>query len=235
MHPHSGFETRHDARDVLRTHRHDGAYAALVIDGNHVEMSADGPVDCVPGTLVLHPRWHAHGNRFGNVGAKVVNLDLDGGVAGDALRVLRVHDAKDALAVFTRTPHRLGELIASCSAAPSPTLQPWQHAFLRELEDGDLEIAALAQRAGVSLAHASRSFVKSHGMPPQLLRRELRCRRALRMLADGMALADIAMLAGFADQSHLTRTLRAATGAPPSRLRRQIKSVQDAAPRAAVQ
>jgi AraC family transcriptional regulator len=235
MHAHSGFETRHDARDVLRTHRHDGAYAALVIDGSHVEMSADGPVDCVPGTLVLHPRWHAHGNRFGSVGAKVVNLDLDDASAGDALRVLRVPDTKDALDVFMRAPHRLGELVASCGAAPTPTLQPWQHAFLRELEDGELEIATLAQQAGVSLAHASRSFVKSHGMPPQLLRRELRSRRALRMLADGMALVDIATIAGFSDQAHLTRTLRAATGAPPSRLRRQIKSVQDAATRSAMQ
>jgi len=235
MHAHTGFETRHDARDVLRTHRHDGAYAALVIDGSHVEMSADGPIDCVPGTLVLHPRWHAHGNRFGNVGAKVVNLDLDGGITGDALRVLRVHDAKDALAVFTRAPHRLAELIAACNAAPASTLHPWQRAFLRELEHGEQDIALLAQAAGVSLAHASRTFVKSHGMSPQLLRRELRCRRALRLLADGMALVDIATTTGFADQAHLTRTLRATTGAPPSQLRRQIKSVQDPAPRSALQ
>lgn len=235
MHAHTGFETRHDARDVLRTHRHAGAYAALVVDGSHVEASADGPVDCVPGTLVLHPRWHAHGNRFGRLGAKVANLDLDGDLVGESLRVLRVHDAKDAFAVFTRAPHRLGELIASCRAAPAPTLQSWQHAFLRELEGGGDDIASLARKAGVSLAHASRTFVRSHGMPPQLLRRELRCRRALRLLADGTPLADIAATTGFADQAHLTRTLRAATGAPPSRLRRQIKSVQDATAPAALQ
>jgi len=235
MHAPTGFETRHDARDVLRTHRHDGAYAALVIDGSHVEASADGPIDCVPGTLVVHPRWHAHGNRFGSVGAKVVNLELDGEITGDTLRVLRVHDVKDAMAVFARAPHRLAELIASCKAAPTPTLQPWQHVFLRELEHGEQDIASLAKRAGVSLAHASRTFVKSHGMSPQFLRRELRCRRALRLLADGMALVDIAATAGFADQAHLTRTLRAATGAPPSQLRRQIKSVQDPAPRSALQ
>jgi AraC-like DNA-binding protein len=235
MHVPTGFETRHDARDVLRTHRHDGAYAALVIDGSHVEASADGPIDCVPGTLVLHPRWHAHGNRFGRLGAKVVNLDLDGDLAGDALRVLHVHDGKEALAVFTRAPHRLNELIASCNAAPTPTLQPWQHAFLRELEHGDCDIASLAKAAGISLAHASRTFVASHGMPPQLLRRELRCRRALRLLTGGMPLADIAATSGFADQAHLTRTLRAATGAPPSRLRQQIKSVQDAARATALQ
>jgi transcriptional regulator GlxA family with amidase domain len=50
-----------------------------------------------------------------------------------------------------------------------------------------------------------------------------------------MPLADIAATSGFADQAHLTRTLRAATGAPPSRLRQQIKSVQDAARATALQ
>ena len=87
----------------------------------------------------------------------------------------------------------------------------------------------------MSLAHASRTFVKSHGMAPQLLRRELRCRRALRLLVEGWPLVQIATMSGFADQAHLTRTLRAATGAPPSRLRRKIKSVQDAAPATALQ
>ena len=82
-------------------------------------------------------------------------------------------------------------------------------------------------RAGVSLAHASRTFHKSHGMPPQLLRRELRCRRALSMLRGAESLAQIAAETGFADQSHLSRSLREATGRAPSRLRRQIKCVQD--------
>lgn len=235
MHAPTGFETRHGARDVLGTHRHGGAYAALVVDGSHVEASADGPIECVPGTLVLHPRWHAHGNRFGRLGAKVANLDLGDGVAGDALRVLRVHDAKDAQAVFTRAPHRLGELIASCIASPAPTLQPWQHAFLAELEHGQCDIASLARRAGVSLAHASRTFLKSHGMSPQVLRRELRTRRALHLLAGAMPLAGIAATSGFADQAHLARTLRAATGATPSQLRKQVKCVQDAARATALQ
>ncbi|MBU8975951.1 helix-turn-helix domain-containing protein [Lysobacter sp. MMG2] len=235
MHAHAGFETRHDARDVLGTHRHGGAYAALVIDGSHVEASPDGPIACEPGTLVLHPRWHAHGNRFGRLGATVANLDLADAAAPDTLRVLRVPDARQARAVFTDAPQRLGELIAACTPVRAPELHAWQAEFLRELELGELDVATLARRAGVSAAHASRVFAVSHGMPPQLLRRELRCRRALRLLADGLALADIAALAGFADQAHLSRTLRAATGATPSRLRGQIKCVQDAPPRPALQ
>ncbi len=227
------YETRHDAGDTLRTHRHDGAYAALVLDGSYVEASADGPVECTPGTLVLHPRWHAHGNRFGRSGAKVINLDLDDelatGAGGLALQVLRVADLRDASAVFARAHHRLDDLLAACLPAQAPALHDWQPDFLLELQHGELPVSVLARRAGVSLAHASRSFLRSHGMPPQLLRRELRCRQALAMLGGDAALAEVAVASGFSDQSHLNRTLRLATGATPGQLRQQIKCVQDRA------
>ncbi|WP_454832330.1 helix-turn-helix domain-containing protein [Pseudoxanthomonas wuyuanensis] len=222
------YETRHGACDLLDTHRHDDAYAALVVDGSHIEVSPDGPIECVPGMLLLHPRWHTHGNRFGRHGARVVNLALAPGLTGDDLRVLRVADVKEALAVFARAPHRLDELVSTGMPAERLALPAWQTALLHELEHGDGDISMLARRAGVSLAHVSRSFRKSHGMPPQQLRRELRCRRALRLLDSGRGLADIAALSGFADQAHLSRTLRAATGATPSQLRRQVKCVQDA-------
>ena len=230
MPAHADYETRHDAGDTLRTHRHDRAYSALVLDGSYVEASADGPVHCTPGTLVLHPRWHAHGNRFGHSGAKVINLDLDDDfVAGPglSLRVLRVADLDEASAVFARGHHHLGDLLRACAQADVPALHDWQPVFLHELQHGDLPVSVLARRAGVSFAHASRSFLRSHGMPPQLLRRELRCRQALALLAGDAALAEVAAASGFSDQSHLSRALRLATGATPTQLRRQIKSVQD--------
>ncbi len=231
----AAYETRHDACQVLGTHRHDGAYAALVLDGHHVEASADGPVKCTPGTVVLHPRWHAHGNRFGRTGARVVNVDLDPALAPDTLRVLRVADLREASSVFARAPHHLAGLIEACSEVERAAAPGWQAEFLHGLQHGDAPLSLLARRAGVSLAHASRTFLKSHGMPPQLLRRELRCRRALSLLGGAQSLARIAADSGFADQSHLSRSLRQATGSPPAQLRRQIKCVQDAGPHAIVQ
>lgn len=224
---HAAYETRHEACQVLDTHRHGGAYAALVLDGQHVEASVDGPVECTPGTLVLHPRWHAHGNRFGRGGARVVNVDLDGVLVPDALRVLQVPDLREAAAVIAHAPGSLAQLVHACSEASRAAMTGWQVEFLYELEHGDLPLGELARRAGVSLAHASRTFARSHGMAPQLLRRELRTRQALAMLRGEAALADIAADSGFADQAHLCRTLRRSTGASPGQLRRQIKCVQD--------
>lgn len=230
MHEHVDFETRHGASDVLRTHRHGAGYAALVLAGSHVEVSADGPIECTPGTLLLHPRFHAHGNRFGRHGARVANLELQAGLDdATALQVLRVPDLKEAAAVFARGHQHLPDLIRTCTPVATVPLHEWQPDFLHELQHGELPVTTLARRAGVSLAHASRAFLRSHGMPPQLLRRELRCRQALALLAGDAPLVEVAAASGFSDQSHLNRTLRLATGTTPSRLRRQIKCVQDAA------
>jgi AraC family transcriptional regulator len=106
-------------------------------------------------------------------------------------------------------------------------LPDWQPALLQALASNDAPIGELCQQLSVSAAHASRALLRSHGMSPQLLRRELRWRRALSLLGGDASLAEIAAQSGFADQSHLTRIVRHFTGLPPAALRRQIKSVQD--------
>lgn len=225
------YETRHAADETLAPHRHVHAYAALVVEGCHVESSVDGPIVCEPGTLLLHPRFHAHGNRFGSRGARVLNLALDHAiddmpVAGHAC-AYRITDLRDARAVFMHgATHRLRVLVED-AAPQAPETQDWQSAFLRALGESDAPVAQIARRLGVSSAHASRALLRLHGMGPQALRRELRWRRALSLLHGDHALAEVATLAGFADQSHLTRVARSCSGRTPAQLRREVKSVQD--------
>lgn len=226
MDAHRSFVTRHERDDALLTHRHRTAYAALVLDGMHVETSADGPFECTPGTLLLHPNFHAHGNRFGHRGARVINvpLPIDGLGTFRALRVAHLGEARE---VFEHRLDLLATLLVDAFEHPAATLQDWQSAFIRELESTDAPIERICRQLGVSAAHASRAMLRSHGMSPQALRRELRCRRALTLMQGPASLADIAAQAGFADQSHLSRTVRSCTGLPPSALRRHIKCVQD--------
>jgi len=228
-------ETRHARGDMLPTHRHHAAYAALVVDGGYREASLDGPVACTPGTLVLHPAYHAHADRFAGGGARVLNLELPA-VAVPAFRILRVRDLREARRVFERHPQHFDALL--CEALPhedAVALPEWHAAFVDALCDGEDAIGAIARRLGVSAAHASRALAASHGMPPRALRREARWRRALDLLHGNDALAGIAAQAGFADQSHFTRTCRMQAGATPSTLRRRIKYVQDAGVQAAAQ
>jgi transcriptional regulator GlxA family with amidase domain len=90
-------------------------------------------------------------------------------------------------------------------------------------------VAGAARRAGLSREYASRLHRRCLGLPPSAVRAEERLRRALALLADTrMPLSQVAIEAGFADQAHLTRTIRTATGRTPGDLRRgaQVTSVQ---------
>lgn len=227
MDAHACFETRHGRDETLLTHRHGQAYAALVLDGAHVETCVDGSFDCAPGTLLLHPHFHAHGNRFSRSGARVINIALPDSIAIDTFRALQVPHLGEAQEVFARHPAALPALIAKARGVASVALPDWQPALLQALASNDAPIGVLCQQLGVSAAHASRALLRSHGMSPQLLRRELRWRRALSLLRGDASLAEIAAQSGFADQSHLTRIVRKHTGLPPAALRRQIKSIQD--------
>jgi AraC family transcriptional regulator len=221
------YETRHAANDTLATHRHHAAYAALVIEGSYVETCSDGPVHCTPGSLVLHPAFHLHGNRFGGRNARVLNLRLGHELGDHKTRVLRVADLRSARNIFARDPESFSALLIEASPGEMPQLPHWQRAFVAALSEGDESIGCIAARVDVSVAHASRAIGKSHGMSPQSLRREFRWQRALGLLGGTQSLASIAAQTGFADQSHFTRTTRAFTGMSPAALRQQIKSVQD--------
>ncbi|QQP97676.1 helix-turn-helix domain-containing protein [Lysobacter enzymogenes] len=223
------YRTRHERNAALATHRHRDAYVALVLDGDYTESSLDGPLPCAPGTLVLHPPFHAHGDRFGRSGASAVNLELSAiatpGVvadAGFAARAWRVHDLREAREVFERAPQRLAELLACATPQAAAALPDWQGELLRRMAEDEREIAELARELGVSAEHASRALGRSFGMSPRALRREARWRRALQLLGAPMPLVQVAAAAGFADQSHLHRIVVAHAGCTPLQLRRQL-------------
>ena len=81
----------------------------------------------------------------------------------------------------------------------------------------------LASLIGVSPHHLSRVFRTVTGTTIARHRMRLRARAALERLAGGDTdLAGVAYATGFADQSHLTRVLKAETGTTPAALRRAL-------------
>jgi AraC-like DNA-binding protein len=90
-------------------------------------------------------------------------------------------------------------------------------------ERTELRLDELAQAAGVSAYHLSRTFRRVTGLTLSRYRTRLRLRRAMQRLAAGdHDLAGLAAELGFADQAHLTRALRAETGTTPAALRAML-------------
>lgn len=73
---------------------------------------------------------------------------------------------------------------------------------------------------GLTRYELARQFRAAYGTSPYRYSVMRRLDRARAQLRRSRSLADVALAAGFADQAHLTRKLRAAFGVSPARLRR---------------
>jgi AraC family transcriptional regulator len=82
-----------------------------------------------------------------------------------------------------------------------------------------ITVAALARIAGHSPFYFSRIFTRTVGVPPHRYIVRLRLQRAIELIRGNQhALAEVALRAGFADQSHLTRWMQRVHGASLTRL-----------------
>lgn len=102
----------------------------------------------------------------------------------------------------------------------SPALAPGVAEAWRRLvaTHGRVSVAALADEVGWSRRHLSERFGRELGLPPKAFGRILRLQRATGLLkADPRrSLADVAAIAGYADQPHLNRDFRELTGTSPT-------------------
>ncbi|MER8502423.1 MULTISPECIES: AraC family transcriptional regulator [unclassified Mesorhizobium] len=83
-----------------------------------------------------------------------------------------------------------------------------------------LDLKRLAGAAGVTRFQVIRDFNKAIGLTPAAYIRDRRLRRASALIEQGFGLADAAITADFADQSHFSRTFRAMHGMTPGMFRR---------------
>jgi AraC family transcriptional regulator len=97
----------------------------------------------------------------------------------------------------------------------------WALAHIEANLESKLEVEALAALVSFSKSHFSRAFKRTLGLPPMayvMLRRIERAK--VLMTSTSQQLTEIALICGFADQSHLNRTFRRIIGESPGRWRR---------------
>jgi AraC family transcriptional regulator len=92
--------------------------------------------------------------------------------------------------------------------------------FLAENFTGKLLVADLAAVCELSPRHFIQAFNKSFGRQPHQYLMGLRLEFAQRLLVEGkLTVTEVALLSGFANQSHLTFTLKKHCGLTPAQLR----------------
>ena len=102
------------------------------------------------------------------------------------------------------------------AARRDPALRRARELVCDELA-GNVTLDELAGAAGVSRHRLSRLFGAAYGMPPHRFQLACRIGAARRMLERGVPVAEVALEAGFVDQSHLHRHFRKTLGMTPAR------------------
>jgi AraC family transcriptional regulator len=104
-------------------------------------------------------------------------------------------------------------------------LAPWQLKRAKEFMEANLStsvrLSELADLTRLSQSQFGRAFKASTGLAPHRWQMNLRINRAQQLLLDGeTTLAQIALVTGFSEQSHLTRVFRRIVGVSPGSWRR---------------
>lgn len=204
----------------LPRHRHAESYAAVVLAGAYEEAGDAGRRRVAPGDVVIHRAFEAHLNRTPAAGAQVLNLPLP---AGGLPAFGRIDDLDGLVRAAERDLRDAAALLPDGLRPAEASRADWPDLLASALAKGDGgRLADWADRFGLSPAHLSRGFGKVFGVTPQRYRLEARTRAALADLAGPAALAEVAAAHGFADQAHMTRSIRAVTGRPPGAWKRSI-------------
>lgn len=219
-----GFE-RCDAGDLPR-HRHADGYMTLILRGGYVEAGDAGRFRASEGNVLIHRAFEAHKDRFGAGSADVINLPLP--ATAPAAGMLHVADP-DAIARLAESDTRAAAEMVCVQGREVCGQQDWPDLLAEALRrPSAVPIGEWARNNGLAPGTVSRGFQQLFGTTPARYRAEARARLAWRALsATHGPLADLAFGLGFADQAHMTRSVRSLTGRPPRQWRQSINPVQD--------
>ncbi|MGP3922045.1 helix-turn-helix domain-containing protein [Streptomyces sp. 8N616] len=117
----------------------------------------------------------------------------------------RVSDAADPAAAL--------EAITTDRLRDSPPPDPLLAAVVAGLRAGET-VSAVARTAGLGERQLHRRCLAAFGYGPKTLARVLRMNRGLALARAGTPYAEVAALAGYADQAHLAREVKALAGVP---------------------
>jgi AraC family transcriptional regulator len=238
---------------TLDAHTHDRAIFAVMLDGCFTTAIAGRRLDCRQHTCWVEPIAEKHANFGGTAGARVLAMQPDPTAQHhlepferllDQVSYLRdpivALDARKLAAEVTRpdalTPLVMDSLVVVMLARAArlgtrdagPRAPDWlrrTHDVLHDRFREGVTLTDLASCADVTTWHLARTFRRHYGTSIGEYMRALRVNWALEQLAlTRTPISCVALDAGFADQSHLTRACRAATGLAPSAYRRAMQS-----------
>jgi AraC family transcriptional regulator len=227
----------------LAAHEHERAFLAICISGSYSEWISSTGYERIASTVAFHPALERHSSCTGAADARVISAVFSPSWIPrlDALlqdRSPKSADLRPIAPVLSRLKQELMrtdtaaalviescvlEILAAMIRPSGGRQSAWFKIVVREIESHfqePLSLSTLAEIAGIHPVHLAREFRRRSGRTIGQYVRELRVRQACEELRNTrLPLAEIALRAGFADQSHLGRWIKRCTGLSPRQLR----------------
>lgn len=217
----------------LPRHRHPRGCIAVVVEGAVDKSFARVSGTAAQGAVITMPPEEPHVDVFGRAGARIVvvesqaeedvGLDRDWTCLLIATRIARELEAPDSF-----TPLAIEGLALELAAAARRLAAPGASHWLRSARELALEralepvsVVEIAAELDVDPRLLARGFHEHFGASIGEYVRNARLDwAAARLVQTDAPLATLALEAGFADQSHFTRSFKRRTGLPPGKYRR---------------
>ncbi len=241
-------EKSYSARAKLPTHAHELSHFCFVLSGGYREQIAGSVIERGPTTLVYYPPDVSHGEEhFTNGRHFLIEIDFQplekvreygaqlcgpvlvgsGSSVWLAARMYREFCQRDGFSALVLESITLELLIAASrqdtrrqERKPPRWLESVKE-FLRENFAEPPALDELARIARVHPAHLTRVFRQFERCTVGDYVREARIDHARqKILGSHESLVEIALAAGFADQTHFTRSFKRITGMTPTEFRR---------------
>ena len=233
-------------------HTHKQALFCFVMQGAYTETYGSKTRECKASTLLFHPPEELHAERFHEAGGRsfIIEIapnwltqvrehltiaesssDFHGGafeLLGQKLYREFAHtDGASPLIIEGLMMEMLGETmrhsaVKQCHHSPRWLEQAKELLHARFTEN--LTLADVAQNVSIHPVHLAQTFHKTYQCTVGDYVRQLRIEYACHELAtSAKPIVEIALAAGFCDQSHFTRTFKRIIGAPPSQYRESLR------------
>ena len=219
VHPPSQGRERHGAGDFLPRHVHEEAFATIVLSGGYVEAGDTGRHRAEPGDALIHGPYEFHLDHFDRGSTEVLVVPVEAG--GFSCAAGRLSDLDAIVRILEHDPAAAEEAIRGQLEPKPVSLPDWPDILAHDLSrDPALSLGEWADRHRLSAGSVSRGFGQVYGVTPAAYRLLQRTHRAIRAILGSEApLAALAQNCGFADQAHMVRSVRHATGLTPRALR----------------
>lgn len=230
-------------------HTHKQALFCFVMQGRYTETYGNLTRECTSSTLLFHPPGELHAEHFHEAGGRSFIVEIAPSWLARLREYLPFAESSADFqgSVFALLAHKLYREFTDADPV-SPLIieglmmemlgetarrhigykrQPTEPRWLSQAKDllqtrftENLTLADIAHEVGVHPVHLAQIFRKTYhctvGEYVRKLRIEFACHE---LAASAKPIVDIALAAGFCDQSHFNRTFKRALGTAPSQYR----------------